>query len=362
MSHRESRIRPVSLTVVGGVNERVRDTELKPQEYKLLEGVFPEFAGLQSRVWGKRLLKLYEAAIYGIHQFWTPQGYGGGIYQFDGQIDFGYWLTPTSSFDLSIPPIGYDGGGMTLDEFGLPYGSNFGYGTDNACVISFLNGSSDHSSCQPPPSPADVPDDSNGGPAGQGRQCRWTAGTDIVIAAPAVGSYQFGTGNNETVTNSGPVPYPIFPNETAVKPSIYSGTAGPFNFIWYASYSEFSYKINLGFGNWFDHQGWTAHNTKGIINLTGVVADPNNPPTMIELRIRHNGNSPFDFFWVTLPGVTFGDGANYAAFPLDMWDLLLKNYSQVPHPLGGGFLYSDFVVADQVRAVYKGRSCSDVAS
>lgn len=173
MSRRESSLQPIALRTVAGVNQRVRATELPLHQFPTLEGVFPEFAGLQSRVWGKRLLQKYDEAVYGIHQFWTPMGYGVGLYQFDGSLDYGPWLTPNSSFDLSIPDLGFDGGGMTLDEFGLPYGANFGYGTDNTCVISFLNGSTDHSSCQDPPAPADTPNDSNGGPAGQGRRCRW---------------------------------------------------------------------------------------------------------------------------------------------------------------------------------------------
>jgi len=177
MSRRETQIQPLSLLTVGGVNQRVRSTELQPHEYVTLEGVFPEFAGLQSRIWGKRLLQKYPGPIFGIYQFWTPQGYGGGLYQFQDTIDFGYWLTPYARFDFSLPSLDFDGGGMTLDDFGNGYGENFGYGDVNTCVLSFLEGGTDHSACAPPPAPAGTPDDSNGGPAGQGRNCKWVGGS-----------------------------------------------------------------------------------------------------------------------------------------------------------------------------------------
>lgn len=172
MSEREARLKPLLLTIVAGANQRVRDTELDPKDYSEVVGVFPEFAGLQSRVWGKRLLEKYASSVYGIHQFWTPQGYGGGLYQFTWTLDYGYWLTPTSAFDLALPPLGIDLGNMTLDEFGNSYGSNFGYGTDNACVISFLDGGTDHSACLDELSGMGTPNDSNGGPAGQGKHCQ----------------------------------------------------------------------------------------------------------------------------------------------------------------------------------------------
>lgn len=171
MSNRETALKPLALTSLAGVNERAYLTDVKPPESTLLEGLFPEFAGLQSRIYGKRTLAQYTESIYGIYQFWTPLGYGVGLYQFEGTVDFGYWLTPTSAFDLTPPLLGIDLGGYTLDEFGMSYGSNFGISTDNACVLSFLEGGTDHSSCAPPPSNVATPDDSNGGPAGQGKKC-----------------------------------------------------------------------------------------------------------------------------------------------------------------------------------------------
>ncbi len=172
MSQRQTRLKPVPLLAIGGTNQRVRDTELSSHEYSLIEGAFPEFAGLQSRVWGKRLLAKYPDSVYGIHQFWTPYGYGGGLYQFDGLLDFGPWLTPTSNFDLTPPLLPFDGGNMTVDDFG-DYGGRFGYGTANTCLISAKEEGTIASSCGPGLTYTRLPGDYNGGPGGQGNRCLW---------------------------------------------------------------------------------------------------------------------------------------------------------------------------------------------
>lgn len=171
MSNRETQLKSFTLSTIGGVNERVYLTELPPEQYSSLIGLFPEFTGLQSRLFGKRVLKKYDNPIYSIYQTWTPYGYGVGLYQFTGEIDFGYWLTPTTKFDLGLPSLGIDLGGMTLDDFGNPYGSQFDYSGQNACVISFLTGSTDHTACAPAPTNVGTPNDTNGGPAGQGKKC-----------------------------------------------------------------------------------------------------------------------------------------------------------------------------------------------
>lgn len=172
MSERETRIKTQVLAAIGGVNERPYLTELRDTDWNAQQGVFVEYNGEQSRLWGKRTLAKYPDAIYGIHQFWTPFGYAGGLYQFDGKIDFGTWLTPTSKFDLTPIDLGTDGAGYTLDDFGFPI-NNEGYRSGDACVLSFLDNSTDHSSCSLATSNVGTPDDSNGGPAGQGTSCSW---------------------------------------------------------------------------------------------------------------------------------------------------------------------------------------------
>lgn len=353
-SRAESRIAPVPLLTVGGVNQRAYPTELPPHEFGNLDGVFPEFAGLQSRMFGKRLLKKYDDPIYGIFQFWTPQGYGGGLYQFNGSLDFGIWLTPNSTITLDPLPGAFDGGGMTLDDFGQSYGSNFGYGAPNTCVLSFLNGSSDHSSCNPPPSPANTPDDHNGGPAGQGKKCKWTQGNDLEISIPVPEDTQFGTWSmGPTHTGSGPLPYPIPPSIPTQRPTAYSPGGGGFGNIWFASCDSTSAKVNLGGGAWSEIQSASSQNTTGTLDISGSI-DPDNPPSLIEILVRHNGNAPFVSTWMPFAGGTPDD---WSAVPIDVWDYIQTTYRTDPNPVGGGFVISDFVVLDRIRFSYHSRVC-----
>lgn len=293
MSQRETRLKPLTLLQIGGVNQRVHATELPPQEYVTLNGVFPEFAGLQSRIWGKRVLQKYPNPIYGIHQFWTPLGYGGGLYQFSGTVDFGQWLTPTSNLNLDIPPLLTDGGGMTLDEFGNGYGSNFGYGTDNMCVISFLNGSTDHTACLPPVAPANDVNDHNGGPAGQGKACRWESVVEdrdlgIYAIERATGGYSGrvvaisvvdncrdpATGQNPPCVNYPPIPVPPAP---IGDPSSYSVVALSGNLT--ASKTGSSYAIfnepsnSICSAKTSSFQINAASNTRLTINLSPLLLE-----------------------------------------------------------------------------------------
>lgn len=237
-SQRQTDVKPLLLNVVAGINERETETELPPPQYSFLSGTFPEFAGLQSRLWGKRTLAKYPDSIYGIHQFWTPQGYGGGLYQFNDQLDFGAWITPLNTIDLAVPAIGYDGGGMTLNEFGYSYGSNFGYNDDNVCAISFGADSSTHGSCLPPATVVDTPNDSNGGPAGQGKRCQWVVSSVDITAS--IGTYiiagqQGDSGASDVSIGTGlPLPLPL----PAAPPIPYLPLlTGPYAFLLLASYA-----------------------------------------------------------------------------------------------------------------------------
>lgn len=228
MSERETKIKSLVLSVIGGINERNVETELQADEYTSVLGVFPEFAGLQSRIFGKRLLKKYALPIYGIHQFWTPQGYGGGLYQFDGTIDYGQWLTPISVFNLSLPSISIDAGGMSLDIFGYSYGSNFGYNESNTCSITYTPTGTGHQSCLPSTSPANTPNDNNGGPAGQGRKCAWQQTLTNYIAAfdSFVTSAKYGVVASDTII--GHVPPITLPIPSPSAPVIpYTPQVGP---------------------------------------------------------------------------------------------------------------------------------------
>lgn len=352
-SRAETRIQPAPFLQVGGVNQRVYPTELPAHQYANLDGVFPEFAGLQSRLFGKRLLKKYDDPIYGIFQFWTPMGYGGGLYQFSGSLDYGIWLTPNSIITLDPLPGGFDGGDMTLDDFGQGFGGNFGYGNPNACVISFLNGSTNHGACQASPSPQNTPNDSNGGPAGQGKKCKWTKGTNITIAIPPPDDTQFGTWTVQVVTTEGQLPFPVNPTTPTQRPTSYSPGSSGFGNIWFASCDSASAKINLGGGVYQVRQGADSENTLGNLDLSAHI-DPANPPSLIEFQVRHNGNAPFDLLWVSYAG---GIPDDWSSIPIDVWNYINTNYRTDPNPLGGGFIISDFIVLQQVRLTYSGVVC-----
>ncbi len=148
MAQRQTQIKSALHTTVGGVNQRVQRTELKPHEYELLEGTYPQLAGLQAKIGGQRLLAKYDESVYGIHQFWTPYGYAVGLYTFTGILDIGDWTTPTSKFPLpdALPPsLPFDENMLTVDEFGNPPGEFPGINVQAPSV-----------------------DPSNGAPAGQG--------------------------------------------------------------------------------------------------------------------------------------------------------------------------------------------------
>lgn len=353
MSNRETSLAPATLLTIGGVNERAYITELPPQTFNALNGVFPEFAGLQSRLFGKRLLEKYANSIYGIYQFWTPMGYGVGLYQFTGTLDYGIWLTPSSAIILPPLPGGYDGGDMTLDDFGQGYGENFGYGDVNTCVLSFLNGSSNHVSCNPAASPANIPNDSNGGPAGQGKHCRWTTGTQTVFAMPAPKSTMFGSWTDGGTNPSGPVPYPVSPSLSTQRPTTYSAGGGPFGNIWYAQCDSKSAKFQIVGGNWEETQQADSQNTFGLLDLSSLV-DPANPPSFIEFQVRHNASAPFDLVWMGFGSIP----TDYGNIPLDTWNFINPNYRTDPNPAGGGFVISDFIQIQQVRLSYNGRVCT----
>lgn len=351
-SRAESRIQPVPFLTVGGVNQRVYPTELSPAEYGNVVGVFPEFAGLQSRIFGKRLLQKYTDGVYSIYQFWTPMGYGVGLYQFTGTMDYGTWLTPNSSINLDPLPLGIDGGGMSLDEFGNGYGSNFGYGDVNTCTLSFLNGSSDHSSCNPPASPVDDPNDTNGGPAGQGRKCSYTHGTNMDIAIPSPNGTMYGTWSTQQLIPSGPTPPPLIPTIPTQRPTSYTAGGGPLGNVWLASGEQGSQKVNLGFGSWIDDQTADSQNTTGTLDLTPYV-DPSNPPGLIEIQVQHNSVAPFDQFWIPLQTGLITD---YSAVAIDVWDYLDTRYSTKPSSLNG-LVIGDFILFTRIRFTYGGRHC-----
>lgn len=122
MSQREDRISTAVIPAFSGINERASKTDLQSQESTLLEGTFPYFTGLQAKLPGKALLAKFEESVYGIHQFWTPYGYGNNLYQFTGAVNIDPWITPPGKpIKLTLPPL-LTHEDIVLDELGyLPY-------------------------------------------------------------------------------------------------------------------------------------------------------------------------------------------------------------------------------------------------
>lgn len=365
MSRRESAVAPTILSAIGGVNQRVRDTELPLHEYPKIEGVFPEFAGLQSRLWGKRLLQKYDEAVYGIHQFWTPQGYGAGLYQFEGTVDYGQWLTPTSNLGLNIPPLGVDGGGFTLDEWGYGYGENFGYGNVNTCTLSFLNGGTDHSVCNPPPSPANTPDDSNGGPAGQGKRCYWTPDGDTSehsIAGYAVsgltGQTTFATFNVNPPWNE---PYSTVPLPRRPPPIEAGPTKPTYNF------SQIRLTANLGSqslmgaigSNWFFRYEGGSQCGSVVFDFSPLIVGALPGTADIYIEHRNSTGGPWEQGeWIPVPMNFDGPPGpqRYNSYLLDLWDFMTWGRYEINNG-NNGVTTSDEIQVSKIRFNYRVRIC-----
>lgn len=116
----------------GGVNQRV--LRFEGQDFSELEGSWPEFAGIQSRINGKGLLTTTGSAVKAIFQTWTPYGYGFGYYQTDINVSTDNWKVAPFNIDPS-PPVLVDINGLgnvisVLDgSFGFDTGSGLGGGT-----------------------------------------------------------------------------------------------------------------------------------------------------------------------------------------------------------------------------------------
>lgn len=120
MSQREDRIRTAVIAALSGVNERSHKTDLQSQESSLLEGTYPAASGRQEKIPGKLLLGKFDQAVFGIHQFWTPYGYGNNLYQYEGDVGVGPWITPPGGpiKNPPIPPNIPDDTGIIPDELG----------------------------------------------------------------------------------------------------------------------------------------------------------------------------------------------------------------------------------------------------
>lgn len=356
MSQRESIQKPLIIPAFGGVNERVVATELPPSEFTVVEGVFPSYAGLQTRMYGKRLLAKYPDPIWGIFQFWTPVGYANGLYQFEGQVDAGPWLTPTSNIVIPALPaeIPYDGGGMTLDEFGNSYGAPVGEA--NVCAINFSDTGTGHEICGGPPENVGLPDDTNGGPAGQGSNCSYVnsqvtgVDPDIYIASA---SYANQPEIDIILPIGGPEQVPLGPDPTL---GAYAPVAPPYAPYRHAARANGSYWTFSFFTGYQSHQASSASAGRFTFNFATLQGDPEVAGVSMVLT-QHQGAPAIPDQTAEYP-ITLTRDADGAPQPvvIDLNDYL--NWDFAPQSNADGFQKSCFVTLDSLVVNRRVRVCS----
>lgn len=366
MSQRETASKPFVISAIHGVNDRFVATELPLSDFSLVEGVFPQYEGMQTRIFGKRLLAKYADPIYGIYQFWSPVGYATGLYQFEGKLDSGPWLTPTSNIVIPALPaaVGFDGGGMSLDDFGNYYGGPVGI--PNVCIIGFVGQNSADVQCGVVPEAVGTPNDDNGGPAGQGKTCSWTEGSVDVDVNLYIFQKLRATDGAYTlrvdVSNAGnpifgcnsypPLPVPINGNVSFTSyPSVtISGAIQSQQFLT---------------STWTFVPDWTIPGCDGTVSTFQFAS------ITINDRIRFNfaalQNENFFPFRISMLA-TKSEGSveiplpvNYAALDADV-NIDMLTYrgtgTQSPFDSGRGFQRLDFVTVSQLRIYYRQRVCS----
>lgn len=341
MPEREQKTKGVALIALAGVNERLLPVELPAPEWTLIEGTFPEFAGLQSRLFGKRLLAKYAESIYSIFQFWTPLGYGRGLYQFTNTIDSGLWTTPTSNFIIpAIPPsLPFDGEGLTVDDFGGKGGSGGG-GISEVVIIW---------------TPVDVPNDTNGGPAGQGRRCRWEDLQSLETLEPFLVSALYGDTGDVDVTYSipGPEVVPLGP-----VPAVTAYVAQPPGGL-----SAYLYSYKASGSYWVIDNGYVAHQGRraknGRVTISFASLQDDESVVAVSLDIRQRRLVPVPLLEVTkefpLPFVRDINGV-VPDYVIDMEDYL--NFSFAPQVNSDGYAMIGDVYAVGLIVHRRTRICS----
>lgn len=356
---------------IGSVNERTTDVELPDNEWSLVSGVFPSSIGQQERIFGKRTLAKYSLPIMGIWQFWTPYGYAAGIYQFDGTVDYGVWITPSSKFpSLTLPPsVPFDGGGYFVDEFGDPWGRTIDVSSPNVCLIDFATVQTTHEFCGLSPSPSDTPDDANGGPAGQGSHCRWEQLSNTYSVA-ALQSSRETTENdfNTTVAQypplaapgcgiSGPVPLPVLVPQG---PWVYV-TAG-FGGLSFGSQNSSNYSTSPALNPcgiiYNANQNQIAGGSRVVLDFTTLQPFYKQFSTRTVLQYdEYNPGFALPVSKEVVLNVTWDDvTGNFAAVPVD-----IRDYFPTPIAANNGFNGQDSsaqVVATGFKIYYNKRICT----
>lgn len=355
MSQRETVKKPISILSIAGVNQRTVATELDRSQFSNIVGVFPGNTGQQVKLPGKRLLKKYTDPIWSIFQFWTPVGYGFGLYQFRGKVDGGNWITPTSN--ILVPPlppfIPIDGGGLTVDEFGDYFGGPIG--TTNVCAISYTGTGSEHSGCGTELDVVGTPDDTNGGPAGQGTSCSWQQSEhlytdmDMFITAMRYGD----TGPMQvTFPIPGPEHVPLGPTPEV---SNYITPTPPNAPYMTAAKANGSYWTNVGSG-YIGHNDSSAKAGHGTLEFSAIDSDP----TISQIQLVYTQRQFVPLIGnrtktVDIP-TTRGEDGHIMPFDFDMNGLL--DFSQTPQDTGDGYAKVSDVIVEGVKVIKRVRVCA----
>jgi len=350
------------LTTIGSVNERVENTELPPSEWSSISGTFPDLTGEQIRIYGKRVLSKYANPIYGIAQFWTPLGYGSGLYQIGGDLDYGKWEIPAQRFpNITFPPsVPFDGGGYTVDDYGNDFGGVTGVTVPNVCEILFNEGATIDTNCRFPLTGAGIVNDNNGGPAGKGTRCSWTDAEFEDTLGPYLTSVIQIIPTYDDLYATGPLPNPF--NGTNRVPLGVAPVGTPINSIFTtapsAGYTLDSLAVQA-FGQYFARQLGSATYQNCVLNLTPFLAIFGSTPlsaVFVTLQIQRIVNAaPIGDLDVLIP-VDFNIGGNYAAYPIDM-----RDYMPAKVPLtayGNGYNASVQATLATITLHYRARICS----
>ncbi len=350
------------LTTIGGVNERIQITELPPSEWASISGTFPDLTGEQIRIYGKRVLAKYANPILGIAQFWTPLGYGGGLYQIGNNLDFGKWLTPAQRFpDITYPPsVAFDGGGYTVDDYGNDFGGVTGITVPNMCQILFNQGVASDQNCTIPMTGAGIVNDSNGGPAGQGKNCKWTdvqlvvnPGAYLTTVSQVIPTY-------DILFDTGFLPNPYSPSNRVPLGTPPVGT--PVGSI-FTTHPSSGYTVDSlaveAFGQYYARQLGSATYQNCILDLTPFIAIFGSTPltaVFVTLQISRFANAtPLGNLDVVIP-IDFGPGGNYSAYPIRMQDYMPAQNQQPANT--NGYNASVQAILDTITLNYRNRVCS----
>lgn len=116
----------------GGINQRVLRTEAL--DFSSFDGTFPLNVGIQTRSYGKATLQRFNNPVQAIFQFFTPQGYGVGIYQTNNSVDLSPWLLGQYNFPLNSDGSIDNPTTLPVNNLGVVSGADTGYDSTSGAL------------------------------------------------------------------------------------------------------------------------------------------------------------------------------------------------------------------------------------